>query len=50
MGQGDPLGQHQAGLEHDPEQWKPVFGKDHAQTKSLSDDGTCENSNAGGLA
>ena len=22
------------GLEHDPEKWKPVFGKDHAQTKS----------------
>src|SRR5215510_6214953 len=22
-------------LEHDPEKWKPVFGKDHAQTKSL---------------
>ena len=22
-----------AGLEHDPEKWKPVFGKDHAQTK-----------------
>ncbi|RUM98559.1 tRNA (adenosine(37)-N6)-threonylcarbamoyltransferase complex ATPase subunit type 1 TsaE [Pseudaminobacter arsenicus] len=21
------------GLEHDPEKWKPVFGKDHAQTK-----------------
>jgi hypothetical protein len=20
-------------LEHDPEKWKPVFGKDHAQTK-----------------
>jgi hypothetical protein len=19
-------------LEHDPEKWKPVFGKDHAQT------------------
>jgi DNA-binding HxlR family transcriptional regulator len=22
-----------AGLEHDPEKWKPVFRKDHAQTK-----------------
>ena len=22
-------------LEHDPEKWKPVFGKDHAQTKNL---------------
>ena len=22
-----------AGLEHDPEKWKPVFGQDHAQTK-----------------
>jgi hypothetical protein len=21
-------------LEHDPEKWDPVFGKDHAQTKS----------------
>ena len=21
-------------LEHDPEKWKPVFGKDHAQAKS----------------
>jgi hypothetical protein len=21
--------------EHDPEKWKPVFGKDHAQTKSM---------------
>jgi hypothetical protein len=20
--------------EHDPEKWRPVFGKDHAQTKS----------------
>jgi hypothetical protein len=22
-------------LEHDPEKWEPVFGKDHAQAKSL---------------
>jgi hypothetical protein len=22
-------------LEHDPEKWKPVFGKDHAQMKNL---------------
>jgi hypothetical protein len=22
------------GLKHDPEKWEPVFGKDHAQTKS----------------
>jgi hypothetical protein len=21
-------------LKHDPEKWQPVFGKDHAQTKS----------------
>jgi hypothetical protein len=21
-------------FEHDPEKWEPVFGKDHAQTKS----------------
>jgi hypothetical protein len=25
-------------LEHDPEKWKPVFGKDHAQTKRLNHD------------
>jgi hypothetical protein len=23
-------------LEHDPEKWKPVFGKDHAQTRIQS--------------
>jgi hypothetical protein len=23
-------------LEHDPEKWKPVFRKDHAQTKRFS--------------
>jgi hypothetical protein len=23
-------------LEHDPEKWKPVFGKDHAQMKDLN--------------
>jgi hypothetical protein len=23
-------------LEHDPEKWEPVFGKDHAQTRSQS--------------
>jgi hypothetical protein len=23
------------GLEHDPEKWKPVFGKDHAQMGNL---------------
>jgi hypothetical protein len=23
-------------LEHDPEKWKPVFGKDHAQTRRQS--------------
>jgi hypothetical protein len=22
-------------LEHDPEKWEPVFGKDHAQAKCL---------------
>jgi hypothetical protein len=22
------------GPEHDPEKWEPVFGQDHAQTKS----------------
>jgi hypothetical protein len=25
---------HARRLEHDPEKWEPVFGKDHAQTKS----------------
>src|SRR5215472_16773811 len=25
-----------ASLEHDPEKWVPVFGKDHAQTKALA--------------
>jgi hypothetical protein len=24
--------QHRAALEHDPEKWAPVFGKDHAPT------------------
>jgi hypothetical protein len=24
----------QGRLEHDPEKWGPVFGKDHAQSKS----------------
>jgi hypothetical protein len=23
-------------VEHDPEKWEPVFGKDHAQTKGWS--------------
>jgi hypothetical protein len=23
-------------LEHDPEEWKPVFGQDHAPTKTQS--------------
>jgi hypothetical protein len=26
-----------ASLKHDPEKWKPVFGKDHAQTMSQSE-------------
>jgi G3E family GTPase len=30
----DPSGK----LEHDPEKWIPVFGKDHAQTKKLDDE------------
>jgi len=25
-------------LEHDPEKWKPVFRKDHAQIKKLDHD------------
>ena len=28
-------------LEHDPEKWKPVFRKDHAQTKSWSGNRFC---------
>jgi hypothetical protein len=32
-------GERQANeLEHDPEKWEPVFGKDHAQTKKLEHD------------
>jgi hypothetical protein len=31
---GDEDFRHGASLEHDPEKWEPVFGKDHAQTKS----------------
>jgi hypothetical protein len=27
-----------AGLEHDPEKWKPVFRKDHAQIKKVERD------------
>jgi hypothetical protein len=26
----------EAGLEHDPEKWVPVFGKDHAPPKTWS--------------
>jgi hypothetical protein len=29
---------HSKSLEHDPEKWKPVFGKDHAQTQNLDPD------------
>jgi hypothetical protein len=29
---------HISDLEHDPEKWKPVFGKDHAQTQNLDPD------------
>jgi hypothetical protein len=28
-----PCGGRPRGLEHDPEKWIPVFGKDHAPTK-----------------
>jgi hypothetical protein len=28
----------QIGLEHDPENWRPVFRKDHAQSKRLDHD------------
>jgi hypothetical protein len=27
-----------SGLEHDPEKWKPVFRKDHAQSKRRDHD------------
>ena len=30
---------HGAAIEHDPEKWEPVFGKDHAQTKGQHDAG-----------
>jgi hypothetical protein len=30
----DPRARAGVLLEHDPEKWEPVFGKDHAQTKS----------------
>jgi len=33
---GTPSEVHHPLLEHDPEKWAPVFGKDHAQTKSQS--------------
>jgi hypothetical protein len=29
------LGTAAADLVHDPEKWKPVFGKDHAPTQNL---------------
>src|SRR5262249_13194011 len=34
---GDPVHERAPGwtLEHDPEKWKPVFGKDHASTITL---------------
>ena len=31
---GTSLGVRRCGLEHDPEKWIPVFGKDHAPTIS----------------
>jgi hypothetical protein len=34
LGNADiPVILHDRRLEHDPEKWKPVFRKDHAQTK-----------------
>jgi hypothetical protein len=30
------IGHGRALLEHDPEKWRPVFRKDHAQTKGQS--------------
>ncbi|MGC1446859.1 MAG: VOC family protein [Xanthobacteraceae bacterium] len=29
----DPFGNRLELMEHDPEKWNPIFGKDHAQTK-----------------
>jgi hypothetical protein len=29
-----PEGEDDQDLEHDPEKWEPVFGKDHAQIRS----------------
>jgi hypothetical protein len=36
-GKPQGLGFHRP-LEHDPEKWKPVFGKDHAPMKHLDND------------
>jgi hypothetical protein len=33
-----PLARLSGHLEHDPEKWKPVFGQDHAEIKSLERD------------
>jgi hypothetical protein len=30
----DPFFAAETSLEHDPEKWEPVFGKDHAPTKN----------------
>jgi hypothetical protein len=35
---GTQIGLNTVPLEHDPERWKPVFGKDHAQTQNLGRD------------
>jgi hypothetical protein len=37
-GHDEPIQRESPCLEHDPEKWNPVFGKDHAQTKKLNHD------------
>src|SRR4051812_36421726 len=34
----DGMAVHDCGLEHDPEKWVPVFGKDHAPTINVERD------------
>ena len=34
MGESHSGGGRREAIEHDPEKWEPVFGKDHAPTKS----------------
>jgi hypothetical protein len=34
MGESHSGGGRREAIEHDPEKWEPIFGKDHAPTKS----------------